>query len=82
MTSELSQRIQLWEYLTGDLVKYWYHSWEGDIPVERVGILAASLSGVNQRFWSRLGRSGQNGTIFSGQGVLWLHWEHFSDDLF
>ena len=36
-----------------------------------VGMLVVSLRGaVNFRFWSRLGFSGQNATIFSGKGLF------------
>ena len=34
------------------------------------GMLVVSLSGVNFRFWSRLGCSGQNAIIFSRKGLF------------
>ena len=38
------------------------------------GMLVVSLRGVNFRFWSRLGCSGQNTIIFSSKGLfLELH---------
>ena len=38
------------------------------------GILVVSLRGINFRFWSRLGCSGQNAIIFSRDGLnLGLH---------
>lgn len=33
--------------------------------MKRLGMLVVSLSGVNQRFWSLLGCSGQNDTTFN-----------------
>ena len=33
--------------------------------MKRAGMLVVSIRGVNLRFWSRLGCSGQNATIFS-----------------
>ena len=35
------------------------------------GILVVSLRGVNFRFWSRLGCSGQNSIIFSRKGLFY-----------
>ena len=32
------------------------------------GMLVVSLRGVNFRFWSHLGSSGQNAIIFTGKG--------------
>ena len=37
----------------------------GGLSYERGGMLVDSLRGVNFRFWSRLGCSGQNTIIFS-----------------
>ena len=34
------------------------------------GMLVVSLSGVNFRFWSRFGCSGQNAIIFSRKGLF------------
>ena len=38
--------------------------------LEGTGMLVVSLRGVNFRFWSHLGCSGQNVTIFSRQGLV------------
>ena len=35
-----------------------------------VGMLVVSLRGVNFRFWSHLGCSGQNAIIFSREGLV------------
>ena len=35
-----------------------------------VGILVVSLRGVNFRFWSHLGCSGQNAIIFNHEGLV------------
>ena len=35
-----------------------------------VGMLVVSLRGVNFGFWSHLGCSGQNATIFSHEGLV------------
>ena len=37
----------------------------GELLYERTGMLVVSLRGVNCRFWSRLGCSGQNTNIFT-----------------
>ena len=37
----------------------------GGLSYERGGMLVVSLRGVNFRFWSRLGYSGQNTIVFS-----------------
>ena len=42
----------------------------GGLPFERDGMLVVSLRGVNFRFWSRLGCSGENVIIFSRQGLV------------
>ena len=42
---------------------------EGDSNIKKVGVLVASLRGVNFRFWSRLGCSGNITNIFSLQGL-------------
>ena len=42
----------------------------GDSAYERVGMLVVSLRGVNFRFWSHLGCSGQNAIIFSREGLV------------
>ena len=41
----------------------------GDSHMKGVGMLVVSLTGVNFRFWSRLGCSGQNTIIFSHKGL-------------
>ena len=38
--------------------------------MEWTGMLVVSLRGVNFGFWSRLGCSGQNVTIFSREGLV------------
>ena len=38
--------------------------------MKRVGMLVVSLRGVNCRFWSHLGCSGQNAIIFSREGLF------------
>ena len=38
--------------------------------MKRVGMLVVSLRGVNFRFWSHLGCSGQNAIIFSREGLF------------
>ena len=35
-----------------------------------VGMLVVSLKGINLRFWSHLGCSGQNAIIFSREGLV------------
>ena len=42
----------------------------GDSHMKWTGMLVVSLRGVNFRFWSGLGCSGQNGIIFSRQGLV------------
>ena len=42
----------------------------GDSHMEGAGMLVVSLRGVNFRFWSRLGCSGQNVIIFSRKGLF------------
>ena len=42
----------------------------GDSHMEGAGMLVVSLRGVNFRFWSRLGCSGQNAIIFSRKGLF------------
>ena len=44
--------------------------WGGDPQMKEAGMLAVSLRGVNIRFWSHLGCSGQNTTIFSHEGLV------------
>ena len=41
-----------------------------ELPYESAGVLVVSLRGVNFRFWSRLGYSGQNTIIFSRKGLF------------
>ena len=44
---------------------------EGGAPrVKGVGMLVASLRGVNFEFWSHLGSSGQNAITFSREGLV------------
>ena len=38
--------------------------------IKGVGMLVVSLRGVNFRFWSHLGCSGQNAIIFSREGLV------------
>ena len=40
----------------------------GDSFMKGAGMLVVSLRGVNFRFWSHLGSSGQNAFIFGGKG--------------
>ena len=42
----------------------------GNSHMKGAGMLVVSLSGVNFRFWSRLGCSGQNAIIFSRKGLF------------
>ena len=42
----------------------------GTPNMKGVGMLVVSLRGVNFRFWSRLGCSGQNTIIFSRKGLF------------
>ena len=42
----------------------------GDSHLKGTGMLVVSLRGVNFRFWSRLGFSGQNVIIFNRQGLV------------
>ena len=42
----------------------------GDSHMKQTGMLVVSLRGVNFRFWSRLGCSGQNANILSRQGLV------------
>ena len=41
-----------------------------DSHMKGAGMLVVLLKGVNFRFWSRLGFSGQNTIIFSGKGLF------------
>ena len=41
-----------------------------DSHMKGTGMLVVSLRGVNFRFWSRLGCSGQNTIIFSRKGLF------------
>ena len=42
----------------------------GDSHMKQTGMLVVSLRGVNFRFWSRLGCSGQSANILSRQGLV------------
>ena len=42
----------------------------GDSYMKQTGVLVVSLRGVNFRFWSRLGCSGQSANILSRQGLV------------
>ena len=42
----------------------------GDSHMKLTGMLVVSLRGVNFRFWSRLGFSGQNVIVFSRQVLI------------
>ena len=42
----------------------------GDSYMKQTGMLIVSLRGVNFRFWSRLGCSGQSANILSRQGLV------------
>ena len=42
----------------------------GDSHLKQTGMLVVSLRGVNFRFWSRLGCSGQSANILSLQGLV------------
>ena len=46
------------------------NSVRGDSQIKGAGMLVVSLRGVNFRFWSRLGCSGQNTIIFSRKGHI------------
>ena len=41
----------------------------GDSHMKVTGMLVVSLRGVNCRFWSHLGCSGQKGNIFTHAGI-------------
>ena len=40
-------------------------------------MLVVSLRGVNFGFWSHVGCSGQNGAIFSREGLIWVAREKY-----
>ena len=54
--------------VTATLVLTFYPG--GDSHIKGAGIFVVSLRGVNLRFWSRLGCSGQNTIIFSRKGLF------------
>ena len=47
-----------------------YVAREGDSHLKGTGMLVVSIRGVNFGFWSRLGCSGQNVSIFRRQGLV------------
>ena len=66
-------RIRLTLFTNTTLIAFWLCSKPGgggELLYEWAGMLVVSLRGVNFRFWSRLGWSGQNSILFSRKGFF------------